>query len=285
MIQIEIDTMNKLKQEMKSMKPFRIESLKSLASQSEQLSQHENNIITIEWTKEDSYLNRGRVSVIDARPVQGVKSLRLTSSYDFFNETKSVRWVEIFLIKVEDDLNAEAEDMSNFNLNRFADTVSQATCTALIPCLDDLVSLNLVYLMNERQKRRELHGVKQNFGQACANIKDERVENVAEATEVVESLHSAFFGPATSPSSQPNGRPIVKLLNPFRVGLRVEINKNQVGYTVGMNGEQVSDQKVLTCLDNELVQTLNQVNSESVDILIEFVFSIQERSNGRPGNK
>jgi hypothetical protein len=269
MIQIEIETMNKLKQEMKSMKPFRIECLKS--AQTDPNNQQENNIITIEWTKEDHYLNRSRVSEIDGRPMQGVKSLRLTSSYDFANETKSVRWTEIFLIKIEDDANADAEEMSNFNLNRFADAVSQAACTALVPVLDDLVALNLVHLMNENQKKRERDGVKQNFNQVCANLKEGQVDAaISEA---------ASDEPVAASSSQAKlTKSNIKLLNPFRVSLRVELSKDQVGYIFGMNGEQISDQKVLTSLDNELIQMLNQIKTLSVNILVEFVFSIQERS-------
>ncbi len=273
MIQIEIETMNKLKQEMRSMRPFRIESLK--AAPIDRNNQQENNIITIEWTKEDSYLNRGRASVIDGRSMQGVKSLRLTSSYDFVNETKSVRWVEIFLMRIEDDANADAEDMNNFNLNRFADGVSQAACTALVPVLDDLVALNLVHLMNENQRKRERDGVKQNFNQACANIKEDSVASNSVTAREIESKTPML---ATSSSQTNLTKSNIRLLNPFKVGLRVELNKNQVGYIFGMNGEQISDQKVLTSLDNELIQMLNQINSFNVDILIEFVFSIQERS-------
>lgn len=147
MIQIDIETMVKLKQALQSMKPFRIDCFKSIQSDISSSSQSDN-VISIEWVKEDRYLNKGVKSVIDGRLMTGVKSLRLTNTLDYVNETKSLRWTEIYLINVEEDVNS-LED-NNFNLNRFADMVSQASCTALAPLLNDLTVLNQSYL-NEKK--------------------------------------------------------------------------------------------------------------------------------------
>ena len=125
MVQIDIETMAKLKQNLQSMKPFRIECSKSVSAQVNTLltSQQNDTIITIEWTKEDNYLNRGVLSVIDSRPMMSVKSLRLSNSYDYVNETKAIRWAEIYLITIEEDLNAVSD--GNFDLNKFAEKCSQ----------------------------------------------------------------------------------------------------------------------------------------------------------------
>ena len=272
--------MNKLKQALKAMKPCRIECLKSIGpplatSQANvdggggttQSQSDCNSIISIEWTKEDNYLNRNRQSVIDLRPMQGVKSLRLLNTYDFVNETKCVRWIEIFLMKIEDEVNSGvAEDAVSFNLNRFADMISAAAGAAFIPVLDELVLIHFMSLMNKRQSSNKIEVTKQNFDQACSNIKEETAEIAASTT----TTRAALSGQKHS----------VKLLDPFRVGLRVELNKDQVGYVVGMGGEQISDQKVLTSLDNELIRILHQVNAANVNILVEFVFSVQERLSG-----
>ena len=92
MIQIDTETMAELKRNLQSMKPFRIQCNKpvSLTSQTNNLlSQQQNEtIITIEWTKEDHYINKGVLSVIDSKKLDGVRSLRINNSYDYVNENK-----------------------------------------------------------------------------------------------------------------------------------------------------------------------------------------------------
>lgn len=91
MIQIDTEMMGKLKNALRSMKPFRIEC--------SPLAPDDDHVITIEWIKESRFFNRRVRSLIDSRPLQGVRSLRLTNNYDFVNDTKAIRWNEIFLIK------------------------------------------------------------------------------------------------------------------------------------------------------------------------------------------
>ncbi len=233
MIQIDIETMAKLKQELQSMKPFRIECTKTVSTQINNLiSQPSDIIITLEWTKEDNYINRGVFSVIDSKPMVGIKSLRLNNTIDYTNETKAIRWAEIYLIALEEDLN-EVSDGS-FNLNKFAEKCSSGACCSLAPLLDDLVEMNQTHLLNN--KTEQLLSTAENFS-------------------------------------------ISKFSSPFKIGLRININRDQVGYVVGMNGKVLNEEKILASLDNELIQLLHQAISYNMNISLEFIFYIQERFN------
>ena len=44
--------------------------------------------------------------------------------------------------------------------------------------------------------------------------------------------------------------PISKFTSPFRIGLRVNINRDNVGYMLGMNGKFLNEEKFLVNLDN-----------------------------------
>jgi hypothetical protein len=249
MIQIDSETMTKLKQTLQSMKPFRIECNKAITQSNNLLTTSQNassndNVISIEWTKDDLHLNKGVYSIIDGRPLVGIKSLRLTNTYDYANETKSIRWTEIYLIKIEDDLNAVHEN--NFNINKFADHISEASCTALAPILDDLVIIQKNYLIKKRKLNRE---------KIISRKLDETCDLILQ--------------------------PSTKSINPFRIGLRVDLNKDQVGYVIGMNGNQIFDEKISSRLDNELIHILHQASSTSsnLHVSLEFIFYVQERFN------
>jgi hypothetical protein len=250
MIQIDIDTMSKLKQTLQSMKPFRIDCMKSLPQLTplENLNQvvsnsssSPDNMITIEWNKSDRFINRDVFSVIDGRSLCGVKSLRLTNTYDYVSATKAIRWTEIFLISIEDD--AAGVNENSFNLNRFADMCSTACCTALAPLLDDLAQLQQIFLQERKSARSEIK------------------QSMAAAT-------------ASALSNRP-----CKILSPFKVALRVQVNGEQVGYLLGMNGKQITEEKYLAGLDNEIIQLLHHANSYNINILLELVFCIQEKFN------
>ncbi|RNA00885.1 Zinc finger FYVE domain-containing 9 [Brachionus plicatilis] len=49
-----------------------------------------------------------------------------------------------------------------------------------------------------------------------------------------------------------------KYFEPFRIGVRVEVNKDQVGYCLGMYGHLLNDSAILESMDNNLVQILHQ---------------------------
>ena len=232
MIQIDIETMTKLKQTLQSMKPFRIECTKTVSAQvNNLLTQPNDTTITIEWSKEDNYINRGVFSVIDSRPMVGIKSLRLNNTFDYTNETKAIRWVEIYIITLEEDLSERASEGS-FNLNKFAEKCSSGACCALAPLLDDLVEVHQAHLLKNK------------------------TEQLLSTSEHLSKYSS-----------------------PFKIGLRININKDQVGYVLGMNERILSEEKFLTSLDNELIQLLHQAISYNMNISLEFIFYIQERFN------
>jgi hypothetical protein len=246
MVQIDSETMAKLKQSLQAMKPFRIECQKSVSQLNSLLKQPtpnsnstnhlnlnatpENNggVITIEWTTQDKHLNKDVYSIVDGRSMNGVKSLRLTNTHDYANETKSIRWTEIYLIQIEDLESNTPIVEHHFNLNNFAEKVSEACCAALAPMLDELVHI-----------QKEFYCKKKNLSW-----------NVDSSD---------------------------KIMNPFRVGVRCEVSKDQVGFLFGMNGSQITDEKLLSRLDNELIQILNANNE--MNIVLEFVFYVQDRFN------
>ncbi|CAF0880438.1 unnamed protein product [Brachionus calyciflorus] len=210
MIQIDIETLNKLKQALQSMNSFRIDCSKVKP----------DHTVIVEWIKEDDYLNRNILSVVDGKSMEGIKSLRLANTMDYAYEDKILKWIEIYILKLDEEALA---DDSNFNLNKFTEMISTATCMALNPLIDDLI-----HIQNE-------------------NLKEGNSETLN------------FF-------------------KPFRIGLRIEINKDQVGYMLGMCKKQISESKILESLDNHLIQILHQINSNSVNLMLELVFYIQEKN-------
>ncbi len=220
MIQIEPETLSKLKLALQHMKPFEIVCNKPPHHTSA------TKTISIEWTKNEDYINRNVVSVIDGMSMQGIKSMRLNSPSDYVNDTKSIRWIEIFLVQVEEDEPVGAEsEQARFNLNLFADLCAQAFCTGIVPLLNDLVKMQL-------------------------GLEDEEEAGVVRG-----------------------------LVDPFKVGLRVQLNKDQVGYLIGMNGSLITREAFLSCLDNELIHILHHANYPNINVLLEFSFCVQERFN------
>jgi hypothetical protein len=221
-----MDLMTKLKQTLQSMKPFEIECKKTSIT----VGHNNNNFdsltetidtILIHWSKEENHINTNVKSSIDNKSMTGVRSLYLTNPYDYINDSKLIRWNEIFLINLIDDQQQQQQQQSNdFDLNSFAEMCSQAVFKSITPLLDHLTGLC--------------------YGQHdCIKFK------------------------------------------PFRIGLRVEVNKDKVQYLFGMNGNAINDTKLLAALDNEIVPILHSVNesNSSTCILIEFVFYVQERFN------
>ena len=71
--------------------------------------------------------------------------------------------------------------------------------------------------------------------------------------------------------------PISKFTSPFRIGLRVNINRDNVGYMLGMNGKFLNEEKFLVNLDNELIAIMSNVNNMTISL--ELIFCISERFN------
>lgn len=210
MIQIDMDMINKLKTSLKEMKSFKIECLNQ-------------DVVYIEWTKDDEFLNVYTKSPIDNLSMCGIKSFRIKNSFEFSSTAqKTIRWSEIFLIKFE-ELNREAAAMveSSFNLNRFSESIAKAFCIALSPLIDDLV--NETQLMTRTLKQSSI----------------------------------------------------------LRVALRISINSDEVNYQIGSNGQQITDEKYLIHLDNELIPILHSTNafSNQINLSLEFLFLILDCVN------
>ena len=128
-------------------------------------------------------------------------------------------------------------------MNRFADMCSTAFCTAVTPLLEQLVSLQKLHLESKRK--------------------------------LPESSYTAY----ASHEQEKDLSQYSRLINPFKIGLRIQIDKDQVGYLIGMNGKQINEDSFLASLDNELIQLLNHASSFNINIVLEFVFYVQERFN------
>lgn len=145
MIQIEPETLTKLKLALQQMKPYYLVCNK----QTQTMSKPVENTISIEWIKDGHHINRNVFSIIDGRSLCGVKSIKLTNSYDYVNEMKSIRWCEVFLMQIEEEENSPD---GNFNLNAFAEMCAQACCTALVPLLNELENKQRNYLTRKIKK-------------------------------------------------------------------------------------------------------------------------------------
>lgn len=98
------------------------------------------------------------------------------------------------------------------------------------------------------------------------------------------SLSSSAASAASSSSTDsnnnnPNSQTTKLNWRPFKCALRVDLGRDQVGYLFGMNGQQVLDGQILSRLDNELIMLLHQANANSVSLVVELVFTVQERYN------
>ena len=225
MVQVDTETIEKLKQALQAMKPFRIECSK--ISQSSETIPDGNDIISIEWYKEDKFINKNINSPIDNKSMCGINSIRLfNNSYDYMNDTKLIRLTEIFIIRMLDDPSSLTE--TSFNLNRFVDSCSQSFCLALITLLDDLVSETSLLINSNKT-----------------------------VTQKYDDSGNSFF----------------------KLALRVTVNRDIVEYQIGSNGVQISDEKYLSNLDNELIPLLHQVNSNNVDMCLELFFYVLDRYN------
>lgn len=69
-----------------------------------------------------------------------------------------------------------------------------------------------------------------------------------------------------------------KTFQPFRIGVRVEINKDQVGYSLGLCGQLITEPSILESMDSNLVQILHQVNATHVNLLLEFIFYVHDKT-------
>jgi len=222
MVQFDAETMARLKQSLKAMKPFQIECSKNTDER------QNGDVVSVEWLKEDRFLNRNICSLIDGSSLCGVKSLRIKNSCEYMNEKKKVRWIEIFLNRVEENVDS-ANSESNFNLNRFAESCAKAFSVALIPIVEDVINETLLALSTKADKKH-----------------------------LTMSLLDSEM---------------------FKIALRVQVNRDFVGYVVGSYGLQIANAKYLANFDNELIALLYQANEYNVNINLEMIFLVLDRFN------
>lgn len=99
-------------------------------------------------------------SQIDGLNLEGVQSARIFSSPDYTNERYLIRWIEVFLLQINENSRRYSDIFFLFvinvilnfyhfyrsemlNTNRLAESVSQAFCVALIDFLDLLYESGL----------------------------------------------------------------------------------------------------------------------------------------------
>jgi hypothetical protein len=202
MIQIDVDTLNKLREALKSMRSFQIKGM-----------QNDNEIlIAFDWYKGDFYLNKNVYSPVDGKPMCGMRSIRLFNQFDYMCKNRLLKWTEIFLLKYDDGERDTANDQ-NFNLNRFSEACSNGFYVAINKLIDELVN---EFEIDNSQKL-------------------------------------------------------------FVLGLRVTVLNDTIKYSIGANGMEINAERYLVNIDNELIPILNQVNSYSINICVEFVFYILDR--------
>ena len=67
--------------------------------------------------------------------MDGIESLHIPNATDYVGEHKVIRWTDVFFIQNLDGGSAKWEPV---DLSKLADTLSNATCIALTPHLDQL---------------------------------------------------------------------------------------------------------------------------------------------------
>ncbi|CAB3361725.1 Hypothetical predicted protein [Cloeon dipterum] len=134
MVQVLPDTMQTLCNSLKEMKDFTIACGPSGA---------ETETINIQWVKEDRYFNVGVSSQVDGTKLEGVPSIRVHNGTDYRGERCFIRWTEVFLLKVSEDVGAARGDL---DISRVSSNVARAFCVALVPLLDMLAAAGLLIL-------------------------------------------------------------------------------------------------------------------------------------------
>ncbi|KFM83296.1 Zinc finger FYVE domain-containing protein 9, partial [Stegodyphus mimosarum] len=101
-------------------------------------------VVIIQWTRDDKKFNIGVRSPIDGRSLEGVSNLRIHTSTDYAGENYLIRWTEVFFLEVDENssgLHSELVDPC-----RLAETIAQSCCMALTPYLDQLAEAELTKL-------------------------------------------------------------------------------------------------------------------------------------------
>lgn len=100
-------------------------------------------VVSIEWTADDCSFNSGVVSPIDGMSFEGKESIRMKIDFTTgaSNNTKILRWCEIFVLEMDEASGNFNDDHLNFS--KLAEPIARACGSALMPFLDLLAASQL----------------------------------------------------------------------------------------------------------------------------------------------
>ncbi|KAL5243096.1 hypothetical protein ACI65C_010506 [Semiaphis heraclei] len=104
---------------------------------------NDEQTVIFHWTEDDVNFNIGVKSCIDGRQLDGVYSIRVHNGIDYSGKRRFIRWTEVFVIQCEETSDRVDEPLDT---SRTAESISKATCTALVPLLDLLSAASLTPL-------------------------------------------------------------------------------------------------------------------------------------------
>ncbi|XP_026806673.1 zinc finger FYVE domain-containing protein 9 [Rhopalosiphum maidis] len=104
---------------------------------------NDEQTVIFHWTEDDVNFNIGVKSCIDGRLLDGVYSIRVHNGVDYSGKRRFIRWTEVFVIQCEETSDRVDEPLDT---SRTAESISKATCTALVPLLDLLSAASLTPL-------------------------------------------------------------------------------------------------------------------------------------------
>ncbi|XP_035213773.1 zinc finger FYVE domain-containing protein 9-like isoform X2 [Stegodyphus dumicola] len=136
LVQIPQETMVSLHLALRDMRDLTIECGQISAPEPEE-------VVIIQWTRDDKKFNIGVRSPIDGRSLEGVSNLRIHTSTDYAGENYLIRWTEVFFLEVDENSSGLHELVDPC---RFAETIAQSCCMALTPYLDQLAEAELTKL-------------------------------------------------------------------------------------------------------------------------------------------
>ncbi|XP_042896619.1 zinc finger FYVE domain-containing protein 9 [Parasteatoda tepidariorum] len=134
LIQIPQETIVSLHVALREMRDLTIECGQIGAAEPEE-------IVIVQWTRDDKKFNIGVRSPIDGKNFEGVSNLRIHTSTDYAGENYLIRWTEIFFIESEENVSSMQNEVAD--PCHMAETVAQSCCMALTPYLDQLAKTEL----------------------------------------------------------------------------------------------------------------------------------------------
>ncbi|GJQ75329.1 putative metal ion binding protein [Trypoxylus dichotomus] len=133
MIQIPSENLTSLRDSLRNMKNFTI--------QCGCINAPSDETVNIVWGESDTNFNIGVTSPIDNEPLSGVPSIRVHNGKDFVcnSGNRLIRWTEVFILQNTDE-HSKAKDP--IDISKISESISKATCQALVKYLDLLTSNN-----------------------------------------------------------------------------------------------------------------------------------------------